>query len=446
MSQMNLTEGSIYRRLLVFAVPYLLANLIQALYGAVDMAVVGWFANAAGISAVSVGSQVMQIVTSLVSGLTMGGTILIANYFGAGRREDTARTVSTMLTLFSLAAVAFTVMTALCAHPILKALKTPEEAYGQAYQYVIICTCGIVFIFGYNAVSAIMRGLGDSRSPLLFVSVACISNIVLDLALVGGLSMGAAGAALATAASQGISLVLAVAYLRRRDFLFDFKLKSFRLYGDKARALLRLGFPISLQECTVNLSFLIIAAIVNTLGVVPSAAVGIAGKFEGFAMLPASAFSSAIASMAAQNIGAGRPERARATLNAGVVSSLAAAVIFFAWAQAAPTSIMAIFRADPQVAMAGAEYLRAFSWDFLMVSFVFCMNGFLNGCGCTTFSMINGVLSTLVARVPFAFLLSRVMASSLFGVGLAAPLASFVSIVVGGIYIARGKWRGASLA
>ena len=239
------------------------------------MAVVGWFANAAGISAVSVGSQVMQIVTSLVSGLTMGGTILIANYFGAGRREDTARTVSTMLTLFSLAAVAFTVMMALCAHPILKALKTPEEAYGQAYQYVIICTCGIVFIFGYNAVSAIMRGLGDSRSPLLFVSVACISNIVLDLALVGGLSMGAAGAALATAASQGISLVLAVAYLRRRDFLFDFKLKSFRLYGDKARALLRLGFPISLQECTVNLSFLIIAAIVNTLGVVPSAAVGL---------------------------------------------------------------------------------------------------------------------------------------------------------------------------
>ena len=164
MSQMNLTEGSIYRRLLVFAVPYLLANLIQALYGAVDMAVVGWFANAAGISAVSVGSQVMQIVTSLVSGLTMGGTILIANYFGAGRREDTARTVSTMLTLFSLAAVAFTVMMALCAHPILKALKTPEEAFGQAYQSVIICTCGIVFIFGYNAVSAIMRGLGDSRS------------------------------------------------------------------------------------------------------------------------------------------------------------------------------------------------------------------------------------------------------------------------------------------
>lgn len=307
----NLTEGSIGRRLITFAIPYLIANFVQALYGAVDMAVVGWFANSAGISAVSVGSQVMQIVTSMVSGLTMGGTILIAQYFGAKLEKDTKETISTMLTMFAAAGVGFTAVMFLCAPWVLSLLQTPPEAFEQALSYVRIASCGILFIFGYNAISAMLRGLGDSKSPLLFISIACLTNIALDLLMVGGMGMGPAGAALATILSQAVSMCLAILYLTRRDFIFDFKLQSFHMYKDKALKLLKIGLPVSLQESMVSVSFLFIAAIVNSLGVITSAAVGIAGKFTNFAMLPATAFSGAISALTAQNMGAGQPDRAK---------------------------------------------------------------------------------------------------------------------------------------
>lgn len=441
----NLTQGSIVKNLLVFAVPYLIANFIQAMYGAVDMAIVGWFADSAGISAVSTGSQVMQIVTSLVSGLTMGGTILIAQYFGANQKEDTTQTISTMLTLFAGAAVVFTVLMLALTKPILWLLQTPAEAFDGAVSYVSIGACGIFFIFGYNAISAMLRGLGDSQSPMIFVGIACVANILLDLLFVGGFSMGPAGAALATILSQGISMVLAIVYLTRRDFIFSFHWKNFKIYADKAKNLFKIGLPISLQETMVNISFLVIAAIVNSLGVVTSAAVGIAGKFENFAMLPASAFSAAIASMAAQNIGAKQPDRAKKTLHTGIALSFVCAMVFFGWVQLFPASVLQIFKADNAVILAGTEYLRAFSFDFLMVAFVFCMNGFFNGCGHTSYTMANGLVATILVRVPLAFLLSRLIPESLFGIGLAAPSASFVSIVWGIFYLRSNKWRQAKL-
>ena len=413
----NLTEGSIGRRLITFAIPYLIANFVQALYGAVDMAVVGWFANSAGISAVSVGSQVMQIVTSMVSGLTMGGTILIAQYFGAKLEKDTKETISTMLTMFAAAGVGFTAVMFLCAPWVLSLLQTPPEAFEQALSYVRIASCGILFIFGYNAISAMLRGLGDSKSPLLFISIACLTNIALDLLMVGGMGMGPAGAALATILSQAVSMCLAILYLTRRDFIFDFKLQSFRMYKDKALKLLKIGLPVSLQESMVSVSFLFIAAIVNSLGVITSAAVGIAGKFTNFAMLPATAFSGAISALTAQNMGAGQPD------------------------QLAPQSVLHIFKADPQVTAAGIAYMRTFSIDYLLVAFVFCMNGFFNGCGRTVFSMANGLFSTLMVRVPLAYFLSRYIPGSLSGIGLAAPLASSTSLIFGLIYLKMGRWK-----
>lgn len=439
--QGDLTQGSIFKKMLAFAVPFMLANFVQALYGSVDMAMVGWWGSAAGISAVATGSQVMQMLTSLVAGLTMGGTILIGQFFGARRDDDTRGTISTMLTLFGIAAVAFTVLMLLISRPLLILLQTPAEAFEQAYQYVMICSGGILFIFAYNALSAVLRGLGDSKSPLVFITVACVTNIILDAVFVGGLQMGAAGAAIATVLSQAVSVALAIFYLATHNFIFDFKLKSFRLYKDKALKIIRLGLPVSLQETMVTVSFLIIAAIVNSLGVIPSAACGIVGKFEGFAMLPAAALGSALASMAAQNMGAGLTDRAKKCLHIGIGFSFACALVFFAWAQISPESIMHIFKADDAVTAAGVQYLRAFSIDFLMVAFVFCYNGFFNGCGSTTFSMINGLLSTILIRVPLAFLFSQIIPESLFGLGLAAPIASFLSIILGFIYLRTGKWK-----
>lgn len=439
----SLTEGHIFKNLLVFAIPFLIANFMQALYGAVDTAVVGWFSDSAGISAVSTGSQVMQIVNSLVSGLTMGGTILIAQYFGAKQEQDNIETISTMLTLFAISAVGFSIIMWIACPWILQALQTPAEAYEQAYQYVMIASGGILFIFGYNAISAILRGLGDSKSPLIFIGIACVSNIILDLLFVGPAGMGAAGASLATVISQAISVIIAVIYLKKRSFLFEFKLKNFHIYKHKALMLIKIGLPVSLQETMTNLSFLFIAAIVNSLGVVASAAVGIAGKFDAFAMLPASAFSGAIAAIAGQNIGAGKPERAKKSLNASMLLSVICGMIFFLWAQIFPESIMQIFKADMEVTASGVEYLRGFSFDFIMVSFIFCMNGFFNGCGKTTFSMANGLISTLLVRVPLAYIFSVSLSSSLFGVGLAAPLASLLSIILAVIYLQTGRWKKA---
>ncbi|MFR1708626.1 MAG: MATE family efflux transporter [Clostridium sp.] len=437
----NLTEGNIYRTLILFAIPFIMANFIQALYGAIDMAVVGWFSNAAGISAVSIGTQIMQIVNSLISGLAIGGTILIGQYWGGRKEKDTVETISTMLTLFCIFAVIFTLIMFLVATPILRVLKTPSEAFLSAKQYVLICSCGIVFIFGYNSLSSMLRGLGDSKSPLIFISIACITNIVLDLIFVGVFKLGASGAALATIIAQGVSMGSAIIYLTRREFIFKFKLSNFKIYKNKAYQIFKLGLPVSLQETLLNVSFLFIAAIVNNLGVITSAAVGIAGKFEAFAMLPASAFSGAISSIAAQNIGANKPERAKKSLNISVGLAFICSLVFFAWAQIFPTSIMTIFKADKEVALAGAQYLKSFSFDFMLVAFGFSINGFLNGCGCTTFAMINGIAASMLIRVPLAYVLSKVIPESLIGIGAAAPIATFISVIISIVYIKRGSWK-----
>ncbi|MBU5228222.1 MATE family efflux transporter [Clostridium senegalense] len=436
-----LTEGNIYKSLLMFAIPFLIANFIQALYGAVDMAIVGWFGSSISISAVSIGSQVMQILTSLISGLTMGGTILIAQYFGAEKEKDTVETISTMLTLFVGFAILFTIVMMFLTPSFLKMLRTPVEAFSGAKEYVLICSAGIIFIFGYNGISAMLRGIGDSKSPMIFIAIACITNIVLDLILVGKFKLGPSGAAIATIASQGVSVVLAIIYLSKRNFIFQFKFKNFKIHKDKALKLIKLGIPVSLQETMVSVSFLIITAIINTLGVVPAAAVGIASKFDMFAMLPAIAFSGAITSITAQNIGANKPERAKKALNASMLLAFLCSIVFFAWAQINAQSIMHMFKADVDVTLAGSQYMRTFSIDFMLVAFGFCQNGFLNGCGRTKFTMINGILASILIRVPLAYILSVYIPTSLLGIGLAAPIATFISVTISFVYIKSGRWN-----
>lgn len=403
----TLAQGSVGKTLMRFAWPFLVSNFLQALYGSVDLAVVGWFGDASGISAVSIGGNVLFLVNSLIVGLTMGGTVLLAQYLGAGREEDARQTIGTMFTMFGFVGAGIMALMYAFAPFLLRLLNTPAQAMAQAIQYVRICALGIVFIFAYNAISAILRGMGDSKSPMRFIAVACCANILLDFTFVGGLGWGAAGAAAATVVSQGLSALLAVRDLRHRDFLFDFKASSFRIQRAKALTILRLGLPISLQECMVSVSFLVITAIVNDMGLVASAAVGIAGKFENFAMLPASALSGAISAIAAQNIGAHQPERARKSLWMAIGFAFGCSLFFFGWAQLAPLSILSLFGAGQEVALAGAQYLSSFSFDFMLVAFAFTLGGFFSGCGRTTFTMLNGVISSLLIRVPVAFVMSR---------------------------------------
>lgn len=393
----------------------------------------------------SLGSQITQLLLSLITGLTMGSTVLIAQYAGNGKDKDIKSSIATTFTLFLLLGILLTVVMLMLTPQLLSLIRTPQEAYRDACSYVYICSMGIIFSFGYNAVSAVLRGLGDSKSPLYFITIACLFNIVLDFLLVAGFHMGAAGAAIATTFSQGISLLLSIIFLRKQKFSFDFHLSSFHMQRDKALLLLKIGLPISLQEVISAVSFLCIAAIINGFGVAASAAAGICNKFEGFAMLPSTAIASAISTIAAQNIGAGNWKRAGKALWISVLFAFTASMIFFIWAGISSESILRIFKAEGAVITAGEQYLHYFRYDFLLVAFGFTMNGFFNGCGRTLFAMINGIAASVCIRIPLVFILSQYGNHDLTGIGLAIPAATLVSVIAGIIYYRRGKWKQALL-
>lgn len=437
----EIVSGNLYRAMVYFALPFLVANFVQTLYGVVDMLVVGWFSDTANISAVANGTQVTQLLLSLITGLTLGSTILIAQYIGAQKEKDIEETIATTMTIFMMIAIVLTVIMFIFTPMILQVLNVPTEAYSASMDYVLICSAGIISIFGYNAISAILRGMGDSKRPLYFITIACISNIILDLILVGGFHMGAAGAAIATVGSQTISLILSIVYLRRKEFAFDFKRKSFKLNRKKAALILKTGIPVSLQETITSLSFLFIASIVNGIGVAASAATGISAKFEGFAMLPATALSGAISTIAAQNIGAQKPERAQEALSISFKFAVSISIIFFIWGHFFPESIMKLFTSDAEVIIAGAQYLKYFSVDFILVAFGFTLTGFFNGCGCTVFAMINSVAASIFIRIPLTYIFSIIFPSDLTGIGAAAPIATLISVIIGFIYFFKGRWK-----
>ena len=425
MSQLSLTEGNVRRALSRFAIPFLGASLLQFLYGAVDLIVVGQFADQAGIAAVSTGSQVMQAVTNFIIGLSTGGTVLVGQYLGARRGEDVNRAIGTLFSLFALIAVVLAAAFALSTNAIVALMQVPAAAVGPARQYLFIC-----------------RGLGDSKRPMYFVLVACIINIVGDLLLVGVFGLGAAGAALATVAAQGVSLALALAVLRRRDFPFDFKRRSFRIQGDKAARILRLGLPVAVQNVLVTLSFLIITAIVNHMDVLAqSAAVGLVERITGFIMLFPIAFQSAISAMTAQNMGAGRPDRARQGLKYGILFCLAADIAMFVLVQLVPGLAMRLFTPDAEVIYHGVLYLRTYSIDCILVTFVFTLNGFYSGCGRTGFTLFNSLASTFLVRVPAVFFISLLPGVTLLHIGVAAPAASAVQVLLQLLYFRTGRWN-----
>lgn len=418
-----LTSGSVVRALVTFTLPFLLANILQSLYGAVDLFVVGLYCDASSVAAVSTGTQVTQIVTSLVSGLTLGGTILIGKYTGMGDTDRMQKSIATMLSVFFFVALLLTALMLLFARPLLALLNTPTSALEETVRYVSICSWGNVFICGYNSLSAVLRGYGDSTRPMLFVGIACVINIALDFAFVL-LGMGAAGTALATVISQAASMFIAVLYLRRRDFLFDFRLSSFRITPAIARELACVGVPISFQELMVRISFLYLAAVMNSCGVYAAAVVGIGSKYDVFSMLTATSVANALAAITAQNIGAGKPERARRSLWYGMGFAVGVSALFFGWAQLSPQSMIALFSDDANVIAAGIPFFRSCSYDYLMVAFVFTLNGYLNGRAKTVWTMVSCSAGALLLRIPLVYLFARSFGDRLGMLGLVAPIVS----------------------
>lgn len=428
--ELDLTQGRVPRVLLQFALPYLLANILQALYGGADLFVVGLFDDAASVAGVAIGSQVMQTVTGIILGLTTGITVLIGIATGAHNHRELASIVGSSVWLFGLLGVGLTVLMTAFHHPIAGLMHTPAEALRDTRHYLLICSLGIPFIIGYNVVCGILRGLGDSRTPLYFVALACAINVGLDFLLVGGCHLRAMGAAVATVVSQGISFLTALVFLHRRGFRFEFTRRDIRLDGRLSRRVLTLGAPIALQDALVNVSFLIITVIVNGMGVIASAGLGVVEKIIVFAMLPPMAISSAIAAMTAQNYGAGLTDRMNRCLWSGIGMALVFGVGFCVYAQFLPDTLTGIFTREEAVMKMGSAYLHGYSIDCIMVSFVFCINSYFSGQGNSLFPMVHSLIATFLFRIPLSWLFSRMDPTSLFGMGFASPLATLVSLLI----------------
>lgn len=433
----SFTRGRILAPLLKFALPVLGALILQAMYGAVDLLVVGHFGSPADVSAVSTGSQLMHTLTFMITGLSMGTTILLGQSIGAGEGKRSGDIIGAAICLFGILGLIATIIVPLLSNPLCKLMHAPEEAFRQTVQYVSICAGGSLFIVAYNVLGSVFRGMGDSRTPLLSVLIACIVNIGGDLLFVSVFGMAAAGAALATVLAQAVSVILCLLLIRKRGLPFPFCLKNIRPHGNLLARTLKLGTPIALQDLLVSISFLVILAIVNSLGLVASAGVGVAEKLCAFIMLVPSAFSQSLSAFVAQNIGAGQAKRARRAMVYGMSVSFLLGCIM-AWAAFFHGEALgSIFARDAQVIAAGADYLKAYAIDTLLVSFLFCFIGYFNGCGSTTFVMLQGLIGAFGVRIPVSWLMSRQSGVTLFKIGLATPCSTVVQILLCIFYFYR---------
>ncbi|MDE5899367.1 MAG: MATE family efflux transporter [Treponemataceae bacterium] len=446
--QKDLSQGSIVKNLTLFALPFLVSNIVQTCYNVADMLIVGNFSGTISMSGVNIGGQVTLILTNFIMGLCTGGTVMIAQYLGSKRQKDMETTISTLMTMLLIGAAAITALMLVLKNPLLRAIRTPSEAFSEADRYLTVTVSGIIFIFLYNALSAIMRGMGDSKRPLYFVLISCIANVALDLLLVARFNMGAVGAAAATVASQALSVVLCIAYMKRNGFPFDFRPSSFRIHETYCLRICKIGLPAAIQNGVVSLSFLFITMLVNSMGGVDaSAAVGVVSKVNGFAILPAVALSSSISTMAAQCIGAGLWNRAKKTCWIGMAMAMALSAAVFALVQAFPEPILRLFdRTNPEMIRRGAEYFSTFSFDYLLVPICFCLNGLFIASGHTTFSLVNSAMSSLLLRVPASYIFGRLLSLGIRGIGMGAPIATAGSVIAVLLFYASGRWRANTVA
>ena len=425
----DFTQGSILQKLVLFMLPILGALVLQAAYGAVDLLVVGHFGSTSGLSAVSTGSQVLNLVTFVVTQFAMGVTVLIARYLGEKKPQYIGQVIGGACSVFALVAVVLFVVLVGAARPLSALMQAPREAMDLTAGYVRICGAGIFFIVAYNLLSAIFRGLGDSKSPLLFVLVACIINIFGDLVLVAGLHLDAVGAALATVVAQAVSVVCAVAMLLQKKLGFQMRREDFRLNA-QCKKFLAIGLPLALQEFLTQMSFLALCAFVNRLGLEASSGYGVACKIVNFAMLIPSSLMQSMASFVSQNVGAGNPARAKRSMFTGIGLGLVFGCAVFALVWCKGDWLSGIFTADAAVITNSYAYLKGFALESIVTAILFSMVGYFNGNNQTVWVMVQGLAQTLLVRLPMAYFMSVQPNASLTKIGLAAPTSTIFGIVL----------------
>lgn len=426
----NFTEGKIFKPLVFFAFPVLFALFLQAMYGAVDLLIVGHFSTTENISGVATGSMLIQSITMVVCAFAMGITVLIGQKIGEGRANEAADVIGSGISLFAIIALILSIVFLIFAPVFSRLLRAPVEAFSQTVDYVRICGGGFLFVVAYNLLGSIFRGLGDSKMPLITVAISCVFNIFADLVFVAVFKMGSAGAAYATILAQAVSVLISLLIIKVRPLPFKMSWKKLKMENTLVARIIRIGFPLALQDFLVGISFLVIMAIVNSMGVLKSAGVGVAEKVCAFLMLVAAAFSQSMSAFVAQNFGAKKMDRAKKALFYGIILSLAAGSIMGSATFLFGDRMSAIFSSDSQVIAQSFDYLKAYAIDCFLTAFLFCFIGYFNGTGQTFFVMIQGIIGAFCIRIPVAFIMSRTLDATLFRIGIATLCSTVVQILM----------------
>lgn len=431
----NLTTGSVFRNILFFSLPYLLSYFLQTLYGMADLFIIGQFEGVASTTAVSIGSQVMHMLTVMIVGLAMGSTVSIGQTVGAGDRKKAASGIGNTVTLFMCLSVVLTVVLLIFVRPVVNIMSTPEAAMSGTIEYLTICFIGIPFITAYNIISSIFRGLGDSKSPMYFIAVACAANIALDYLFMGALHLGPSGAALGTTLSQAVSVIIALVVIRRHSGALAVKKTDFRPARPVMAKLLRIGVPIAMQDGLIQIAFIIITVIANRRGLNDAAAVGIVEKIISFLFLVPSSMLSTVSALGAQNIGAGKPERARLTLRYAACIAICFGVCMMILMQFAAEPVVSLFTDRAQsdgaeVIRLGGQYMRGYVWDCIFAGVHFSFSGYFCACGRSGLSFLHNISAILLVRVPGVYLTSLFFPDSLFPMGLATSMGSLLSVII----------------
>ena len=422
----NLTHGPIYKSLIKFVLPILAAMFLQSLYGGVDLFVVGRFAETADVSGVASGSIFIQTITMVVTSLSTGVTVVIGQKIGENKRDEAGRAVTSGIAIFAVIAVIVSLVVALMPQQLSALMDAPEEAFTQTVQYIRICGMGCIFIVAYNLLGAIFRGIGDSKTPLMAVGIACVLNIIGDLIFVAVLGMGAAGAALATVIAQALSVVISVIIIAKQDLPITLHKPSKEMIGEE----LRTGAPLGLQELLVGISFVVVQTAVNGISLVASAGVGVGEKVCAFISLIPMCCMQAVAAFVAQNIGAQKPDRAKKATIYAMLTSIAVCLVIGAFTFIRGDLLAAIFDSEPAVIAAAHDYLKSYAIDIVLASVLFSLIGYFDGCGKTMFVMVQGLVGALLIRVPYVLTVSKIPGVSLFAVGMGTPCATVTQLLL----------------
>lgn len=442
-NEQNLTTGSVTKKLIIFAFPLLFTNLLQSFYSVVDMLVVGRIVGETGLAAISNASMISFIINSICIGITMGGTVLIAQFKGSNDEHGQSETVGTLFSIALIASVIVTAISLLIYKPLFLLLNVPSDAIQDACEYMKIICCGIVFAFGYNTVCSIMKGFGDSKSPLFFVAIATIANIIFDLLLVGPLDMETKGAAYATIFSQGISFVISIIHLKRKNFIFDFKIKSFAIRIDKLIVILKVGLPTAIQMVVVNISYLLITGMLNNFGVSVAAASGVGLKVNTFAGMPCWAIGQAITAMVGQNMGAKNVERVKRTTTVGLYLNIFITSITVLLIQIFAKPIIMLF--DPvstEVIEGGILYLRmCCGVNSLIYATMYTFDSFAIGIGSANVAMVNALLDAVIVRLTVSWVLAFTFSYGFAGIYLGQALSPVLPAITGFLYYKSRVWE-----